>query len=114
MGFPGVLLDADLVLGDWAYPNTEALGLDEFMFWCEDMNLTPMLVLWSGKSYGGIVSGPDLHPYLDEIMNELEVCNEINEINEIKKKKKKNHRIILPSRTSRQPLGKRTRKEWPS
>lgn len=44
------------------------------MWWCEDMNMTAVLAVWDGKSYGGIVSGPDLEPYVDDIMNELEVC----------------------------------------
>lgn len=37
------------------------------------MNMTAVLALWSGKSYGGIVSGPELEPFVDDIMNELEV-----------------------------------------
>lgn len=58
--------------GDWFYPNTDALGLDEFMWWCNDMNMTAMLAVWAGKSYGSIVSGDQLQPYVDDIMNELE------------------------------------------
>ena len=58
--------------GDWFYPNTDALGLDEFMWWCEDMNMTAMLAVWAGKSYDRIVSGNELQPYVDDIMNELE------------------------------------------
>ncbi|CAL5869478.1 uncharacterized protein PFLUO_LOCUS3707 [Penicillium psychrofluorescens] len=57
---------------DWFYPNTDALGLDEYLWWCEDMNMTPVLAVWAGKSYGDIISGPDLQPYVDDIMNELE------------------------------------------
>lgn len=43
------------------------------MWWCEDMNMTPVLAVWDGKSYGDILSGPDLEPYVDDILNELEV-----------------------------------------
>ncbi|OQD82682.1 hypothetical protein PENANT_c020G11509 [Penicillium antarcticum] len=57
---------------DWAYPNTDALGLDEYLWWCEDMNMAPLLSLWAGKSYGDIISGPDLEPFVDDIMNEME------------------------------------------
>ncbi|KAB8231258.1 alpha-N-arabinofuranosidase A [Aspergillus alliaceus] len=57
---------------DWWYPNTDALGLDEYLWWCEDAGMTPILAVWDGKSYGGIVSGPDLQPYLDDILDELE------------------------------------------
>ncbi|PWY87393.1 alpha-L-arabinofuranosidase [Aspergillus heteromorphus CBS 117.55] len=57
---------------DWFYPNTDALGLDEYLWWCEDMNMEPVLAVWDGKSYGGILSGTDLQPYVDDILNELE------------------------------------------
>lgn len=50
------------------------IGLDEYMWWCEDMNMAPLLAVWAGKSYGDILSGPDLEPFVDDIMNELEVC----------------------------------------
>ncbi|KAL2867342.1 alpha-L-arabinofuranosidase A [Aspergillus lucknowensis] len=58
--------------GGWHYPNTEALGLDEYLWWCQDMDMVPVLTVWDGKSYGGIVSGDDMHPYIDDILNELE------------------------------------------
>lgn len=57
---------------DWFYPNTDALGLDEYLWWCEDMNMAPLLAIWSGKSYGDIISGPDLEPYIEDTMNEME------------------------------------------
>ncbi|GAT21099.1 LOW QUALITY PROTEIN: alpha-L-arabinofuranosidase E [Aspergillus luchuensis] len=59
--------------GDWSYPNTDALGLDEYLQWCEDMDMEPLLAVWSGLSLGGgIVSGSALDPYVDDILNELE------------------------------------------
>ncbi|KAL4911845.1 glycoside hydrolase superfamily [Aspergillus aurantiobrunneus] len=57
---------------NWHYPNTDALGLDEYLWWCEDMEMVPVLSVWGGKSYGAILSGSDLHPYLTDIQNELE------------------------------------------
>ncbi|KAI9367890.1 glycoside hydrolase superfamily [Aspergillus egyptiacus] len=56
----------------WNYPNTDALGLNEYLWWCEDMDMTPVLSIWDGMSFGKIVSGDDLSPYLDDIMDELE------------------------------------------
>jgi len=29
--------------------------------------------VWDGKSYGGIIRAGELEPYLDDILNELEV-----------------------------------------
>ncbi|KAL5333536.1 glycoside hydrolase superfamily [Aspergillus crustosus] len=56
----------------WNYPNTDALGLDEYLWWCEDMHMAPVLTVWDGKSYGGILTASEMDPYLDDIMNELE------------------------------------------
>ncbi|KAE9362634.1 glycoside hydrolase family 51 protein [Stipitochalara longipes BDJ] len=59
--------------GDWGYANTDALGLMEYLQWCEDMSLTPILAIWSGLSLGGgIISGTALQPYIDDTLNELE------------------------------------------
>ncbi|KAL4995142.1 glycoside hydrolase superfamily [Aspergillus recurvatus] len=68
----GPLVDRPGRQSDWHYPNTDALGLDEYLWWCEDMHMVPLLSVWDGKSYGGIVSGEDLQPYLEDIRNELE------------------------------------------
>lgn len=38
------------------------------------MNMTAVLTVWDGKSYDEILSGADLHPFLDDILDELEVC----------------------------------------
>ncbi|KAL6238317.1 hypothetical protein BDW75DRAFT_237617 [Aspergillus navahoensis] len=68
----GPLVDRPGRQGDWHYPNTDALGLDEYLWWCEDMHMVPVLSVWDGKSFGGIVSGEDMQPYLEDIKNELE------------------------------------------
>lgn len=68
----GPLIDRPGRESDWGYPNTDALGLDEYLMWCEDMNMTALLTVWAGKSYGDILSGTALEPYIDDIMNELE------------------------------------------
>lgn len=55
-------------------PNTDALGLVEYLFWCQDMSLTPILAVWDGLTIGGgTVSGDDLEPYVADALNELEV-----------------------------------------
>ncbi|KAJ5408957.1 hypothetical protein N7509_002840 [Penicillium cosmopolitanum] len=68
----GPLVDRPGRESDWFYPNTDALGLDEYLWWCEDMKMSPVLAVWAGKSYGEIISGSELHPYVEDIMNELE------------------------------------------
>ncbi|KAJ5998864.1 glycoside hydrolase [Penicillium sp. IBT 35674x] len=71
----GALVDRPGREGDWGYPNTDALGLDEYMYWCIDMGMEPLLAVWSGLTLdNSAVSGSDLDPYVDDILNELEYC----------------------------------------
>ncbi|KAJ9299757.1 hypothetical protein DTO271G3_2641 [Paecilomyces variotii] len=62
--------------GDWTYPNTDALGLDEYFYWCEDMDLEPVLGVWAGFSLdsggGTPLRGDALQPYIDDVLDELE------------------------------------------
>jgi len=45
----------------------------EYMDWTSDMGMKPLLAVWSGLSLGGgIISGPSLQPYVEDILNELE------------------------------------------
>jgi alpha-N-arabinofuranosidase len=45
----------------------------EYLQWCEDMSLAPILAIWSGLTLGGvIISGAALTPYVDDALNELE------------------------------------------
>ena len=48
------------------------IGLMEYMYWCEDMKLAPVLDVWAGLSFSETVRGEALKPYIEENMNELE------------------------------------------
>ncbi|GME62715.1 hypothetical protein MAP00_004958 [Neofusicoccum parvum] len=54
--------------------DTDGLGLVEFMLWCQDMSLEPLLVVWSGLPFGGgaAVTGTDLEPYIEEAVAALD------------------------------------------
>ncbi|KAK2804244.1 hypothetical protein FQN51_002333 [Onygenales sp. PD_10] len=62
--------------GTWNYANTDALGLLEYLYWCEDMNLVPLLVVYAGlslgKGPGDIITGDALKPYVEDVLNEIE------------------------------------------
>lgn len=59
--------------GDWTYPNTDALGLMEYMQWCLDMNMEPLLGVWAGLSLNATpVTGTALEPYTADVLAELE------------------------------------------
>ncbi|KAL2008439.1 hypothetical protein VTN00DRAFT_6633 [Thermoascus crustaceus] len=59
--------------GAWTYPNTDALGLLEYLLWCEDMNLVPVLGVFDGLDLsGGVITGPELEPYIQQALDEIE------------------------------------------
>lgn len=59
--------------GTWGYENTDGLGLIEYMLWCQDLGLEPVLAVWSGLYLDGtIISEADLQPYVQDALDELE------------------------------------------
>ncbi|KAJ4386399.1 hypothetical protein N0V93_009294 [Gnomoniopsis smithogilvyi] len=59
--------------GTWGYENTDGLGLVEYMLWCQDLELEPVLAVWSGLYLDGtIISEADLAPYVQSALDELE------------------------------------------
>ncbi|RKU44045.1 hypothetical protein DL546_005549 [Coniochaeta pulveracea] len=59
--------------GAWGYPNTESLGLMEYMQWCIDAHMEPILAVWAGLSLdGNVVPGEAAMPFIEDILNELE------------------------------------------
>lgn len=47
----------------------------EYMYWCEDMAMEPVLAVWAGLSLGGgstPLTGASLAPYVDDVLAELE------------------------------------------
>ncbi len=60
--------------GPWGYRSTDGMGLLEFLLWCEDMGAEPVLGLYAGYSLKGahIKPGPDLEPYVQEALEEIE------------------------------------------
>lgn len=49
-------------------------GLHEYLYWCEDMGLEPVLAIYAGYSLDGTaITGDALQPYVQEVLNELEV-----------------------------------------
>ncbi|KAF2396417.1 glycoside hydrolase [Trichodelitschia bisporula] len=65
---------------NWGYYNTDGLGLLEYLEWCADMSIEPVLAIWAGFSldrYGS--SGTSIHPnamepVVQEALDELEYC----------------------------------------
>ncbi|KAF2462978.1 alpha-L-arabinofuranosidase 2 [Lindgomyces ingoldianus] len=59
--------------GTWGYYNTDGLGLVEYMHWCQDLNMEPVLAFPAGLYLDGtIVSQSALQALVNDAMNELE------------------------------------------
>lgn len=60
--------------GPWGYRSTDGLGLLEFLEWCEDLNMEPLLAVFAGytlnKDY--IEAGPLLQPFVEDALEEIE------------------------------------------
>jgi alpha-N-arabinofuranosidase len=60
--------------GSWGYRASDGLGLLEFLEWCEDARMEPLLAVYAGYSLRGdhIDAGPLLKPYVDDALDEIE------------------------------------------
>ena len=58
----------------WGYWSTDGFGLLEFLEWCEDLNMEPLLAVFAGytldKKY--VEAGPGLQPFVQEALEEIE------------------------------------------
>ncbi|KAF8839676.1 glycoside hydrolase family 51 protein [Paxillus ammoniavirescens] len=68
----GPLVDRPGRMGDWGYINTDGLGLLEYMYMCEDMEMEPIMAVWAGYSLDG-ESLPDdaLDPYIQQAIDQI-------------------------------------------
>ena len=69
----GPLVDRPGYPGTWNYENTDGLGLIEYMHWCRDLGMEPILAVWDGFYLEGpAINQSHLQPYIDFALNELE------------------------------------------
>ncbi|MBV9998897.1 MAG: alpha-L-arabinofuranosidase [Verrucomicrobia bacterium] len=61
-------------MGTWGYRSDEGVGLLEFLEWCEDLNMQPLLAVYAGYSLNGthVNPGPDLAPYVQDALDEIQ------------------------------------------
>ncbi|WP_263354643.1 alpha-L-arabinofuranosidase A [Acidicapsa acidisoli] len=60
--------------GPWFYWSSDGLGLLEFLEWCEDLKVEPVLAVYAGYSLGGshVAAGKDLEPFVQSALDEVE------------------------------------------
>jgi alpha-N-arabinofuranosidase len=58
----------------WGYWSTDGMGLLEFLDWCEDLNMQPVLAVYAGYSLHQrhVEPGADLQPYVQDALDEIE------------------------------------------
>lgn len=58
----------------WGYWSTDGFGLLEFLGWCEDLNMEPVLAVFAGYTlnHQHVNPGPDLAPYVQDALDEIE------------------------------------------
>jgi alpha-L-arabinofuranosidase len=70
----GPLVDRPGHRSPWNYWSTDGMGLLEFLEWCEDLNMQPVLAVYAGYSLHGehVNPGTDLEPYVQDALDEIE------------------------------------------
>jgi len=58
----------------WSYWSSDGLGLLEFLNWCEDLKIEPVLAVYAGYALKGahVMPGKDLDPYVQSAVDEVE------------------------------------------
>jgi alpha-L-arabinofuranosidase len=70
----GPLVDRPTHPSPWRYRSSDGMGLLEFLEWCEDLQMQPVLAVYAGYSLlqEHVTPGPDLQPYVQDALDELE------------------------------------------
>jgi alpha-N-arabinofuranosidase len=70
----GPLIDRPGHQAPWSYWSTDGLGLLEFLEWCEDLHVEPVLAVYAGYALQHVVvkPGKDLEPYVQAALDEVE------------------------------------------
>jgi alpha-N-arabinofuranosidase len=70
----GPLVDRPTHPSPWGYHSDDGMGLLEFLEWCEDLKIQPVLAVYAGYSLRGdrVHAGPDLEPYVQDALDEIE------------------------------------------
>ncbi|KAG1802221.1 glycoside hydrolase family 51 protein, partial [Suillus plorans] len=68
----GNLTDRPGRMGNWGYINTDGLGLLEYLYLCEDMEMEPIMAVWAGYSLDGAsLPENDLAPYIQQAIDQI-------------------------------------------
>jgi alpha-L-arabinofuranosidase len=70
----GPWVDRPTHISPWNYHSSDGMGLLEFLEWCEDLKIQPVLAVYAGYSMKQehVEPGPDLEPYVQDALDEIE------------------------------------------
>ncbi|HEX3684548.1 MAG TPA: alpha-L-arabinofuranosidase C-terminal domain-containing protein [Bryobacteraceae bacterium] len=70
----GPLVDRPTHPSPWHYHSSDGMGLLEFLEWCEDLHMQPVLAVYAGYSMmqEHVAPGSDLEPYIQDALDEIE------------------------------------------
>ena len=70
----GPWIDRPTHVSPWNYHSSDGMGLLEFLEWCEDLKIQPVLAVYAGYSMKQehVDPGPDLEPYVQDALDEIE------------------------------------------
>jgi alpha-N-arabinofuranosidase len=73
----GPLVDRATHFSPWRYPSSDGMGLLEFLEWCEDLRIQPVLAVYAGYSMAQehVNPGSDLEAYVQDALEEIEYVN---------------------------------------
>jgi alpha-N-arabinofuranosidase len=70
----GPLVDRPTHTTPWSYWSSDGMGLLEFLTWCEDLHMQPLLAVYSGYSLQQehVAPGKDLEHYVQNALDEIQ------------------------------------------
>jgi alpha-N-arabinofuranosidase len=70
----GPMVDRPTHPSPWRYHSSDGMGLLEFLEWCEDLHMQPVLAVYAGYSMAQehVNPGADLDPYIADALDEIE------------------------------------------
>lgn len=70
----GPLVDRPTHPSPWNYRSSDGMGLLEYLEWCEDLKMQPVLAVYAGYSLDQerVNPGPALEPYVESALDEIE------------------------------------------
>lgn len=70
----GPLVDRPTHRSPWGYQSSDGMGLLEFLNWCQDLHMQPLLAVYAGYSLNGkhYAVGADLAPYVQDALDEIQ------------------------------------------